>query len=121
VLDLSENAIHNIDNQTFQGLVSLIKLDLSSNMLNEIRTEFSSSGDLRLLIILNLSMNKIEHVDENAFASLSSLGKLILYGNHVQIEKSSKFYDKLINLEELDDDDDEEYLHYESVNQFRDN
>ncbi|RZF40048.1 hypothetical protein LSTR_LSTR002451 [Laodelphax striatellus] len=81
-LDLGENRIQSVDNNTFQGLDQLYGLRLIENeLVNITKDSFSSLGSLQ---VLNLACNKIEHVDKNAFGTSPTLHAVRLDGNKLK-------------------------------------
>ncbi|CAG9134951.1 unnamed protein product [Plutella xylostella] len=81
VLDLSANKLRSdhIEDETFGGLIRLVVLDLSHNLVAGITTKMFK--DLFFLQILNLSNNSIDHIEDNAFSPLFNLHTLNLGNN----------------------------------------
>ncbi|XP_013198100.1 toll-like receptor 7 [Amyelois transitella] len=81
VLDLSANKLKSdhIEDETFSGLIRLIVLDLSHNIVA--RISHNMFKDLFFLQILNLNNNSIGHIEDNAFLPLFNLHTLNLGQN----------------------------------------
>lgn len=80
-LDLGNNKIARIDNESFVGLNELYGLRLVDNKLENIsRDDFTT---LPALQVLNLASNAIRHVEQGAFASNSVLRAVRLDNNQL--------------------------------------
>ncbi|KAK6641450.1 hypothetical protein RUM44_013161 [Polyplax serrata] len=81
VLDLSGNQLTSnwVNRDTFSGLVRLVVLNLSHNMISRIDSHVFQ--DLYSLQILSLEYNNIEIIAEGSFSTLSNLHGLILSHN----------------------------------------
>ena len=122
-IDLSENQIDYISNQSFHQLIylkelilaknriwsieSLFKalhvdrltyLDLSSNLIRSIPTKLSNN--IENLETLNLNSNNIKHIDDLAFEMFGKLRNLQLDGNVLK-SISDEMFSGLVNLESL--------------------
>jgi len=86
-LDLSYNKISYIHPDTFKGLGSLKWLNLAGNQLTEIHPDtFKSLSSLKWL---NLRDNQLTEIHPDTFKGLSSLELLYLYDNQLtQLHKS---------------------------------
>ncbi|XP_057335576.1 toll-like receptor Tollo [Microplitis mediator] len=80
-LDLGNNKISKVDNESFYGLNELYGLRLVDNKLENISRDTFST--LPALQVLNLASNVIRHVEQNAFASNSVLRAVRLDGNQL--------------------------------------
>lgn len=91
ILDLSHNNLSNnhIDNSTFSGLIRLIVLNLSQNMLN--RLDSKTFRDLYFLQILDLRNNSINQIDDNTFLPLYNLHTLNLAENQIHTISNNLF------------------------------
>ncbi|XP_014829198.1 PREDICTED: toll-like receptor 5 isoform X1 [Poecilia mexicana] len=79
-IDISRNKINVIETNAFIGLErNLLQLNLSFNLLGEIRSDTFSN--LTELLILDLSDNHIGVLGDKAFSGLSQLHHLYLTGN----------------------------------------
>lgn len=82
-LDLSNNKINDIQQDTFEKFWGLEKLQLTGNYLGKIDvTDFKS---LDFLVTLDLSSNLIETIEESAFGHLKKLLYLYLQDNCLKI------------------------------------
>lgn len=83
IIDISRNKINQIERNAFNGLQGqLLMLNLSSNLLGEIRSyTFSSLTKLRVLV---LSQNHIGVLGYQAFSGLPNLQALFLTGNSLR-------------------------------------
>ncbi|XP_043260717.1 toll-like receptor Tollo [Colletes gigas] len=80
-LDLGNNHVSRIDNDSFAGLTELYGLRLVDNKLENVsRDAFSSLPELQ---VLNLANNYIRHVEQSAFASNPVLRAIRLDGNQL--------------------------------------
>uniref|UniRef100_A0A8D8UDR6 Protein toll n=1 Tax=Cacopsylla melanoneura TaxID=428564 RepID=A0A8D8UDR6_9HEMI len=67
-LDLSNNGLHDLEENTFEFIKELADLDLSHNQLNNITNDIFSRRDIkRSLEHLNLSHNKLKSISEPEF------------------------------------------------------
>ncbi|XP_017157517.1 toll-like receptor 5 [Poecilia reticulata] len=83
MIDISRNKINFIETNAFVGLEkNLLQLNLSSNLLGEIRSDTFSN--LTELLILDLSNNHIGVLGDKAFSGLSQLHHLYLTGNSLR-------------------------------------
>ncbi|XP_054900269.1 toll-like receptor 5 [Poeciliopsis prolifica] len=83
MIDISQNKINFIEINAFIGLQrNLLKLNLSSNLLGEIRSNTFNS--LTQLLILDLSNNHIGVLGDQAFSGLPQLHHLYLTGNSLR-------------------------------------
>jgi len=73
-LDLSNNQISFIENNSFSSLNQLNYLDLRSNKL----TRLKLLSNMESLNELDLSNNQISFIENNSFSSLKQLTKLYL-------------------------------------------
>lgn len=97
-LDLHQNEIENVDHFAFQYLTSLVKLNMSFNLLKQAPSFVTTSGNS---LTLDLSNNQIQSVDENSFASLKSVKSLLLVSNKIS-HINPIGLDSLLSLEDLD-------------------
>ncbi|KAJ8038020.1 Leucine-rich repeat-containing G-protein coupled receptor 4 [Holothuria leucospilota] len=85
ILDISDNKITQLTNQTFVMLPFLEHLDLSNNRLGEINDgtfgKYSRGTRRSLIKFLDLSENELSKIENNAFKMLSSLSELYLNDN----------------------------------------
>ncbi|XP_061477959.1 amphoterin-induced protein 3 [Rhineura floridana] len=80
-LRISHNKIHNITRQVFHDAIYLVYLDMSSNLLNTVeKYYFEGLVKLEELLLYN---NKIVQVDGNAFVKLIRLQKVYLSWNRL--------------------------------------
>lgn len=100
VLDLSENQLtsHNINNETFAGLIRLVVLNLSHNALTRIDSKIFK--ELYFLQELNLRNNSIGYIDDNAFSPLYNLHELNLAENRL-LTLTNKLFNGLQVLSKL--------------------
>ncbi|XP_028036444.1 toll-like receptor 7 isoform X2 [Bombyx mandarina] len=91
VLDLSANKLKSdhIEDETFSGLIRLIVLDLSHNVLTRITRNIFK--DLFCLQILSLNNNSIGYVEDNAFSPLYNLHTLNLGQNMLHAVEDHMF------------------------------
>ena len=97
-IDLSKSLIGYISPYTFDGLASLIQLDLNTNNLTTL--EGSVFEGLINLEELELSRNKIASIETEAFSGLSSLIALDLNSNYL-IGLEANVFDKVNKIEYL--------------------
>ncbi|KAK5607744.1 hypothetical protein CRENBAI_012691 [Crenichthys baileyi] len=94
VIDISRNKINQIEENAFIGLQrNLLRLNLSFNLLGEIRSNTFNS--LTELLILDLSNNHIGVLGYKAFSGLSQLHHLHLTGNSLRQLGSPAFLPNL--------------------------
>lgn len=98
-LNLSRNAITQLNPGVFTNLSSLLKLDLSRNQLLTLHS--STFYPLSNLEFLDLSCNFLENLPVDLFSELSNLRELILSDNRLK-EVSSKQFQSLAELQRLD-------------------
>ncbi|KAM9333493.1 uncharacterized protein KZ484_018504 [Pholidichthys leucotaenia] len=96
-LDLANNRITKIDNDSFIALRSLRILSLSRNNLTSVPTAIRN---LSILAELDLSTNKINKLRCDDFAGLTGLRKLSLYQNSIPYLEECVFKD-LVQLQVL--------------------
>jgi Leucine-rich repeat (LRR) protein len=92
---LKFNRIRYIHSKAFDGLDQLYVLDISSNKLKTLDIVFDS---LTSLIKLDLSHNLIEKIDKKVFKNLRNLHELNLAKNNLK-HLNPKVYDPLVSLE----------------------
>ncbi|XP_046420852.1 toll-like receptor Tollo [Neodiprion virginianus] len=80
-LDLGNNHVSRIDNESFAGLDQLYGLRLVDNKLENVSREAFAS--LPALQVLNLASNTIRHVEQSAFANNPVLRAIRLDGNQL--------------------------------------
>ncbi|CAK9802107.1 Toll-like receptor Tollo [Anthophora quadrimaculata] len=80
-LDLGNNHVSRIDNDSFAGLSELYGLRLVDNKLEKVSRE--AFAELPALQVLNLANNYIRHVEQSAFASNPVLRAIRLDGNQL--------------------------------------
>ncbi|XP_014435787.2 toll-like receptor 5 [Pelodiscus sinensis] len=81
MLRLASNQIHEIHGETFAGLQHLCTLDLSHNLLGELKTEVLQRLSQSPLLHLNLKSNHIGAIQHNALEGLRTLRMLDLQDN----------------------------------------
>ena len=97
-LDLYNNQITTIAEDTFAGLTKLEQLFLSGNQIKEIKA--NTFAGLEKLEVLDLNGNEIKEIKANTFAGLTKLEGLSLYNNKIGEIKKDTFAG-LTKLEEL--------------------
>ncbi|XP_026752440.2 LOW QUALITY PROTEIN: protein artichoke-like [Galleria mellonella] len=120
-LNFSKNIIHNISQEAFKTLESLVDLDLSYNNLNYIDFNISYLNKLEIYVshnqikkitklvlknltslkILDLSQNAIIEIENNSFDDLLSLETLYLNDNLFTNSLKSHIFQKLVALKDL--------------------
>jgi insulin-like growth factor-binding protein complex acid labile subunit len=99
-LNLASNSLILFDKEYFFNLRSLKTLILSSNQLSSISFLKTNKKSLENLEHLDLERNKIVYIDENEFEFFAKLRNLNLNSN--QINKiREKTFEKLVNLQSL--------------------
>lgn len=93
-LDLGENQIKTLDNDSFSELTNVYGLRLTENYIETIRCGVFDK--MTALQILNLSRNKIRHIEIGAFDNNQNLQAIRLDGN--QLKNISMLFIKLPNL-----------------------
>ncbi len=88
-LDLWSNKIHTIENEAWDGLVSLKTLSLQYNQIEVIRE--NSFNHLSACEELNLYGNKIHTLENGAWNGLESLRELLLHENEIEVLQSGMF------------------------------
>ena len=86
-INLSENEIEEIQEDTFKGLYRVDKLDISSNKISSVNSLMFS--DLNQLNILNLSMNSLETIVN--FVLPKSIGLIDLSWNRLDNSQKNIF------------------------------
>ena len=95
MIDLSQNKMTILDNVSFTNLVTLEKLDLSSNLLTAVDLQFPTTSKLT---ILDLSSNFLQFLKEPFLTQLDLLSKqnprfkLRLYGNPIVCSCDSVYF-----------------------------
>ncbi|XP_043279612.1 toll-like receptor 7 [Venturia canescens] len=91
ILNLGGNRLDsdNVDETTFLGLIRLIVLDLSYNVLTRIDAKMFK--DLFFLQILDLRNNSISHIESNSFMPLYNLHTLELSDNRLHSVSAQLF------------------------------
>lgn len=79
---LNSSGIHSIENDTFEDLIHLEKINLGFNILTQLDT--GSFRNLAILKELILTYNYISFIDENVFQDLKHLCVLNLSNNNIQ-------------------------------------
>ena len=97
ILNLSNNKISIIKNDTFSCLSKLAVLDLSFNQIKKIKHD--SFKNVQNLIDLNLSNNIIEKLSRGAFNNLKKLLHLDLHNNKITKIPKFLFHSDLLMLE----------------------
>ncbi|CAN7948736.1 unnamed protein product, partial [Ixodes hexagonus] len=97
LVDLSDNQISSLSNNTFPRISELVEFSAASNSLNNIDIVFSNA---RRLKYLNLNNNYIEDIT-TALTELSTLSKLNLKLNRIRFIRDETFISNK-NLEQLD-------------------
>lgn len=88
-LDLCNNGIESIQENTFRDLRTLVHLNLSQNVLSELdATTFFGLTNLRLLL---LNDNQLSNVQTHTFSHLQSLVHLNMNANRLQIISGDMF------------------------------
>lgn len=96
-IDLSQNKIMKVDNNTFKNLHSLRELNLSNNKFNNISLNFMTDSHLN---VLNFSHNNLSVLSEDTFKNLKNLHTLDMSFNQLGYLNGSIF-GNLENLEIL--------------------
>ncbi|VDI07207.1 netrin-G1 ligand [Mytilus galloprovincialis] len=103
-LDLKENDIEIIRNDTFSDLGNLTHLSLASNRIAELPGK--AFGSLTKLTLLSLESNRITELPTKAFQSLTNLTYLHLAGNIIKAINEDVFFGlhnlNYLNLNEND-------------------
>ncbi|CAG2202557.1 NGR [Mytilus edulis] len=103
-LDLKENDIEIIRNDTFSDLGNLTHLSLASNRIAELPGK--AFGSLTKLTLLSLESNRITELPAKAFQSLTNLTYLHLAGNFIKAINEDVFFGlhnlNYLNLKEND-------------------
>lgn len=86
---VSRNKIETIEVDALRGLKNLCHLDLSGNRIYEVNPVWFT--DLQSLRILDMSDNSIDILDTGGFQHLTSLETLILAGNRIAHVESNAF------------------------------
>jgi hypothetical protein len=99
-LNLSRKNIHKIDQDTFNGFVNLLKLNLEINNLSRLDENILSS-ELLNLKELNLKNNKLNCIDSRLFLNLKKLEILYLKSNLINRIEMNSFVtlSRLLNLD----------------------
>uniref|UniRef100_A0A6C0EAI8 Uncharacterized protein n=1 Tax=viral metagenome TaxID=1070528 RepID=A0A6C0EAI8_9ZZZZ len=97
-LNLSENKLKKIKENTFDNLTNLQQLFLGSNELRIIKE--NTFDKLTNLHYLDVGNNQLTEIKENAFDRLTDLTHLYLNGNKLK-EIKENIFDKLTNLQTL--------------------
>lgn len=113
-LDLGNNKIKSVRNESFEGLEQLLGLRLTDNLITNIsRDAFITLSSLH---VLNLASNQIKHVDQSAFISNPTLRAIRLDNN--QLEDISSVFTSLSSLVWLNVSDNKlrwfDYSHFPS-------
>jgi Leucine-rich repeat (LRR) protein len=96
-LNISYNKLKEIGKNVFNGLISLNQLDLSNNLIEIINDEAFLGMEL---LKLDLSCNRIKYLRENSFKGLSKTWNINLSNNELE-ERSVKIATmKLFKLNE---------------------
>uniref|UniRef100_A0AC35U7D6 LRRCT domain-containing protein n=1 Tax=Rhabditophanes sp. KR3021 TaxID=114890 RepID=A0AC35U7D6_9BILA len=93
-LDISKNRIKHLSSEsflTFDNGSKLIKLNLASNMIENI-TDEKTFSHLHNLVYLDLSYNNIQFITDNIFSGLTNIKQIFLQGN-----KLTKFMFRTLN------------------------
>uniref|UniRef100_A0A8D8UD47 Protein toll n=1 Tax=Cacopsylla melanoneura TaxID=428564 RepID=A0A8D8UD47_9HEMI len=86
-LDLSNNGLHDLEENTFEFIKELADLDLSHNQLNNITNDIFSRGDIALsLEHLNLSHNKLKSISEPCKNNKYALHSIDLSHNILELD-----------------------------------
>lgn len=98
ILELKNNNIRLISQNTFKGLSSLHELDLSNNHIEEL-PEYTFNSTRRLEK-LNLTNNQLRKIDPESFHQLIKLKELDLSYNYLQIIPSDalQYFKNIIHL-----------------------
>ena len=103
VLDLKQNDVKFLSNNTFFGLNFLEELILARNALNNVPSHTFHAFQYQSLRNLDLSFNGIITIPSDAFCLITSLKHLNLAGNPIVV--SGNLFDELSNLISLNLDD----------------
>ena len=90
-LSLVHNSILFLEENAFQGLTSLVELDLSNNSLLDISYHKTIFSDLISLKILNLAFNHLTTIKEGTFDQLLKLEELYLNRNNMRSIQTGAF------------------------------
>lgn len=82
MIDVSRNAISDIDSNVFVNLTKINKIVLNANHLTKLKSE--SFVNLPNLVTLNIISNYVETLDKNAFMDLPILEILNLFDNNLK-------------------------------------
>lgn len=97
LLDMRENSISDLENNVFDHLTSLMRLNLSQNKIKRLPNAFSQ---MRYLIRFSVNDNQIENFDANYFSSNERINEIHIRSNKI---KSIRFnIKKFKNLSTLD-------------------
>ncbi|XP_063078820.1 toll-like receptor 5 [Engraulis encrasicolus] len=102
-LDLSMNHLRHLSEDSFEGMESLVYLDLGSQLLGQLFIQNNTFRGLQNLTHLHLGDNRKIHFEEDAFQGLTNLHTLILL--HCDLDKSilsGRYLKPLVSLQELD-------------------
>ena len=89
-LHLYNNLLNKLQDNTFASLTTLTELDLSNNLISEMRTPFVN---LKNLLVLNLSYNLIDSLNATDFFGLTA-STIFLEGNNISDMSTELFENK---------------------------
>lgn len=98
-LDLSKNAIGNLDPQALNGIINLIKLNLGFNQISTIPNAFFSG--IPKLTELSLNNNRLTKINTTTFSGLPLLQFLDISNNRIKVIKETTLF-PLSQLRNLD-------------------
>lgn len=91
-LDLSNNMIKNISENSFEGLLQLLALNMSHNELNQLTPDvFNTLVSLRTLDLSYNQINNLDNGTHSLFDQLLSLERLNISHNQISIIKDRSF------------------------------
>ena len=88
-LDLSDNAMSNIDDNTLDALPALKYLNLQNNRLSKVKT--ATLAGLTSLVGLDIGNNLIDTLEDGVFGDLSSLEDMNFAGNAIKTIQTNAF------------------------------
>ncbi|GAB1863222.1 Insulin-like growth factor-binding protein complex acid labile chain [Camponotus japonicus] len=98
-LDLSDNSLSDISDDSFRTLIGLVRLSLRKNAIGMV--DENAFCGLDRLEFLDLSDNRLADLPDSALTPLYSLQKLDLSGNQLQV-LGARWFESLDRLRELD-------------------
>lgn len=87
-LDFSENSIHTIESNAFEGFPSLLILEFIGNSITDLQF---ATGLPKSLEVLDVGANYISELPNDVFANLSNLIWLSIFANEVEVINERAF------------------------------